>query len=638
MRSIAIAAVATLIVVGASAQTTMAPAVDQCSQFKRCSECVYDAFPPQALKMLSCQWCEETSVCSSNITGCATVRKSTDKGYKCNDLQCSAARNTGNIYWCRANTIAAAVFSFELLLITVLYWFWLHAISQVPWKYPMIHQALDRLQAGNPGEEVELESRVRATSGACPICHVDYGKQYPPGYVCFWCDVARFAFIPFVIGLGASLVSILSLFSLSLRPSFADWYYAIMLAVPHAVYVAFGAWVLLTRRPVVGDEEKRKTTFTELAFELKGRPLSKVFQLSAGGAAEPTVKAEAQPEQSESTLSEQDQHVDTIQSLELDTNFPASFREALREALRSDEYIAWTEQPSSTVILVDNRWLLSAFGAGMFTGFYLVILSGIDTSSYPAALLAPGAMRAAGFIALAFNGILLALTISSIHRQYVLTNKRLIFLSAGLFSSTHFIATELADVKSASVHGYSELGYNVLRFTWGCAVKPTRRMPVVRPADFVGIVGLEELLTKFSEHAPALDSSTLKGSMDQLRMTWRIHIGVLAFTASLAPIVLVAPRVLPSEMSLLALVIVWFICCVLAQRGWRVLSTTSAHLNLAKEWGRYSGFSLSRLMAPMSRVKSAAGKTKMVFRSVVRSESPTTQATAAQKQSKQTEL
>jgi hypothetical protein len=91
-------------------------------------------------------------------------------------------------------------------------------------------------------------------------------------------------------------------------------------------------------------------------------------------------------------------------------------------------------------------------------------------------------------------------------------------------------------------------------------------------------------------------------------------------------------------MSLLALVIVWFICCVLAQRGWRVLSTTSAHLNLAKEWGRYSGFSLSRLMAPMSRVKSAAGKTKMVFRSVVRSESPTTQATAAQKQSKQTEL
>jgi hypothetical protein len=561
----------------------------------------------------------------------------------CSDMQCAASKTTGNIYWCRGGTIATAFFAFALLILTLVYWTWMRAVHQLPWKYPRINQALDQVQSG---AAVTLVSRARASQGACPVCHVATGKTYAPGAVCFWCDVARFAFVPFAVGLGCSVVAIVSLFSLSLRPSFADWYYTLILVLPYGVYVAFGAWVLLTQRPVHGDEDQRATTFVSLAMELRGRDLSSIFTLQSGGDAHEdgghgagsatSLVMDSGDSPNASMVSELDQHADTMQSLELDTEIPSNFREVLRETMRPDEFIAWAERPSSSVIIVDSRWLICSFGAGAVFGMFFLLIASIPTSSYPSALMAASTMRFAGFVILLLSFLMLAVTASSLQRQYVLTNKRIFFMSSGIFSSVHMSATELDQVSHASLHGYQELGYTVLTFAWGTATRPGRKMPVLQPPPFVGVVGVEELLSKFSEFCHNVDSSSQKATYDQRRTTWRIHLGALVGFAAIAPTMLVSPQILPPDLALFSLLWCWFMCATIAQRGWRILSTTSAHLNLAKEWGRFGGgFSLSRLVPGAIGRRMPGRKPQAVVRSVVEAQSPTA---AAAKKNGATEL
>ncbi|GET85475.1 hypothetical protein, conserved [Leishmania tarentolae] len=88
---------------------------------------------------------------------------------------------------------------------------------------------------------------MAAATGYCPICRCRHPVRLGPGDVCFWCNVARFAFVPVSVALVSSSMVIVLSFAVSLKPWFADVYFAEVLLV---AYLSFGGfvWYIVRRR------------------------------------------------------------------------------------------------------------------------------------------------------------------------------------------------------------------------------------------------------------------------------------------------------------------------------------------------------------------------------------------------------
>lgn len=117
-----------------------------------------------------------------------------------------------------------------------------------------------------------------ATTSLCPICKVLQPAGLGVGEVCFWCGVARLAFMPLFIGLGVSVGTILLLFSLSLKPWFTDVYNGLTLSIAYLAYACGGLWVWRGRRtriPHVHDEQYRETGEGVRRNEEQPRPVRK---------------------------------------------------------------------------------------------------------------------------------------------------------------------------------------------------------------------------------------------------------------------------------------------------------------------------------------------------------------------------
>lgn len=80
-----------------------------------------------------------------------------------------------------------------------------------------------------------------AATGCCPVCKCRHPVHLGPGDVCFWCNVARFTFVPFSFCLLSSAIVIVLTFAVSLKPWFSDWYFTEVTVVAYAVYAGL-AW------------------------------------------------------------------------------------------------------------------------------------------------------------------------------------------------------------------------------------------------------------------------------------------------------------------------------------------------------------------------------------------------------------
>ncbi|TPP43101.1 putative integral membrane protein [Leishmania donovani] len=205
----------------------------------------------------------------------------------CPDMFCTASKTTNNIYICRAPSIAALVLGCILFVLSILLYTWMQTIHQLPWKYEPF---LSDLLAGRPrppdpaGDDGDTEAIVDdcrdtaavpdinpppavqrgdsaaspfrdrdggtedfgerggddAATGYCPICRCRHPVPLGPGDVCFWCNVARFAFVPVSLALLSSSIVIVLSFAVSLKPWFADIYFTEVLV---AAYLSFGGFV-----------------------------------------------------------------------------------------------------------------------------------------------------------------------------------------------------------------------------------------------------------------------------------------------------------------------------------------------------------------------------------------------------------
>jgi len=610
MRSLLLLALTVLV------STSGVTALRTCEDFQRCSECVYDAFESNMAKQaLRCAWCPAVNGCrnDTSCSGALTIAKNS----QCPDMQCRAASLFNNIYICR---FGAAFFIFVgavLLFDSVVFAAWLNCLWQKPWRFPNILDALDELPTAPKPPLLRL--RTRCDKGACPVCKVHHDRVFGPGQVCYWCDVTRRAFFPFALGTVSAVVALVTLFALSLRPSFADWYYSLLLFVPILAHGIFAAYVMNNQVPIVGDLHNRPTAFFSLALTLRFRALDAVFEVPVDEATEPAPEpitppiipslmaeetmAFTEPDRDAAPPTHEAFHVDTLHMLELDTTVPSAFRKRLKEDLKHDEFIVWWEKPAPSQVHVENRWLLHIFGVGVVTGVYCFIVGGLPESGFPRVLLSGEALRFIGLILVVVSAGVFAAVYAGSERVHVLTNKRLLMLTNGMLGSVHPWVTPLDHVGYATVWGYQELGYSVTGFSWETADAKPRKLPRVGMTSFVGVQNCGTLLQLFREHAPAI--KTKKAHIDRRKQqaAWRLHVTVNFALVVVAPIVIIASEVLPTGVAFVGLLLWWNIHGAVLHRAWRVLSTTSSPVTSKgsaalgwKEWNQ-SGFSVRKLFS-----------------------------------------
>ncbi|CAJ1985713.1 hypothetical protein conserved [Leishmania donovani] len=150
-----------------------------------------------------------------------------------------------------------------------------------------------RQQQQQPGQHALLHRAApivttTAATGYCPICRCRHPVPLGPGDVCFWCNVARFAFVPVSLALLSSSIVIVLSFAVSLKPWFADIYFTEVLV---AAYLSFGGFVWYVvryrrRAPLFcfETEEEREAKEEVWSSTRHRRPTSRLPSAAAGPA------------------------------------------------------------------------------------------------------------------------------------------------------------------------------------------------------------------------------------------------------------------------------------------------------------------------------------------------------------------
>ena len=274
-----------------------------CAEYTRCSECVYDATSVVMNRRttFNCIWCPKTGKCAADLApGSCPSNRTLTHNAECDDMQCAGAKFSGNIYMCRPGMVFAIIFSVFLIIISAVYALWYRVIQQGPWRYDNLDNALNRLCETHGGAWNASQKAARPEIlSADPIYVITKKEQKRSTYdewafgsteeERFWTNVKRYAFFPLAVGLLTGVISTVLLFTSSIRPFFADPYYALVLIFG---YGSIGVMVLYVRlfQPIA-DAGGVPETWINLAMFLRGRSIEKAFPIEL--ASDKKQKAEA---------------------------------------------------------------------------------------------------------------------------------------------------------------------------------------------------------------------------------------------------------------------------------------------------------------------------------------------------------
>ncbi|PBJ71636.1 hypothetical protein BCY84_16594 [Trypanosoma cruzi cruzi] len=580
----------------------------------------------------------------------------------CPDMSCSAAHTTNNIYICRPITIFWILLACILVLLDLGFYMWLHAIRQLPWKYePRLSQLLTGMptstlqpitpvrvnqeQAGSEGREVptavdmkeqtsnyhhsnninnhvddekgdphEHNSQHQQTQKQkrvlrnCPICKMAQPALLSPGHVCFWCDIARFGFIPLFIGTSAAGLSFMLLFCVSLKPWFADGFYAYLLLSAYISYALFGAHVYFRRASRVRVEAARETLYISLAIFLHGRSVLSVMPSLSEGEIVPSASASTSAQasplqrpvqpaeggvggkallQSNGLTTERirQKKGETAQLLNME-DLEHGIRKVLRQTLNRDECVLWCEKPEVSSVILYDLWLYLDLLAGLALGIWLFVASSVKDSSYVLVrLVGSTSMCVIGFVLILVFACLLMTTLSSSTRLYVLTDNRLLTIFNGFISPT-VTETELRSLRRASIYGCKMwTAKPELTFSWEVPVTE-RKLPPIKSQNFPCVIHLEEFLKYFKMVAPKfmpINDQIRKGIRHE-RKAWRLYLFFCIVLLHFLPIITFYPLFVPGFLSLLLLIIFGVVVLATVHRGVRAQHVTHTPLNLVDHW------------------------------------------------------
>ncbi|EKF26263.1 hypothetical protein MOQ_010055 [Trypanosoma cruzi marinkellei] len=434
----------------------------------------------------------------------------------------------------------------------------------------------------------------------------------PPGHVCFWCDIARFGFIPLFIGISTTGLSFMLLFCVSLKPWFADGYYAYLLISAYFSYALFGAHVYFRRASRVHVKAARETLYISLAIFLHGRSILSVMPFLLEGdivpSASASTSAQVSPLQRPLQLPEgggvggtallqgnaltteriRQKKGETAQLLNME-DLEHGIRKVLRQTLSRDECVLWCEKPEVSSVILYDLWLYVDLLAGMSLGIWLFVASNVKDSSYVLVRLVGSIpMCVIGFVLILVFVCLLMTTLSSTTRLYVLTDNRLLTIFNGFISPT-VTETELRSLRRASVYGYNMWTTKPeLTFSWEVPVTE-RKLPPIKSQNFPCIIHMEEFLKYFKMVAPTFMpiNEQIRNGIRHDRKAWRLHLFFCIVLLHFLPIITLYPLFVPGFLSLLLFIIFGVVVLATMHRGVRAQHVTHTPLNRVDHWASY---------------------------------------------------
>ncbi|KAG5487172.1 hypothetical protein CUR178_08184 [Leishmania enriettii] len=281
---------------------------------------------------------------------------------------------------------------------------------------------------------------------------------------------------------------------------------------------------------------------------------------------------------------------ETVHLLSSDVLSPP-YRKALKATLFRDEYILWCSQPHLRGVLMENKWLLLDLLAGLFFGFWMLMLSSVSDDTYAIVKLSGStAVAACGLMVVLGFALLLAVVIRSCGRLYVLTNERLITVYESVIEPV-VTATDLRSVRFAALYGYRSIWSRepVVDFSWEVPASE-RKMPAIKSHMFCGINGLGGFLHYFCAVAPQMPSrlKQMSESIRQDRIEWRMHVILCIGLFVTLPIITVYPHAVPDFLAAYLYVVALLLIFSTLLRGLRVQQMTCAPLNIAASWAPVS--------------------------------------------------
>jgi hypothetical protein len=633
-----------------------------CAQYSRCSECVYDSTSVVMNRrtIVACAWCPQTSTCAYDFGNTCPSNRTLTVNNQCEDMTCSAARVTGNIYLCRIGMMFALFLSIVLILLGGVYGLWYRVIQQAPWRYDNLESALRLLCDTHSGPWNASQKAPRPDIlSADPAYQITKKEQKRSTYdewafgstveERFWTYVKRYAFFPLAISVIAGVLSTFLLFTASIRPYFADMYYALLLL---SGYGSLGAMLTYVRLFQPTSASAAPQLWIDLAIFLRGRNIDKAFPVIANdaskakplpAAAQAVVAAASSPTPKITVTATSDKDAPEVvtkaasipdlaanklileaaekppltplgivenaiaddhatqtaaasSAFELDEGIPSDFRSKVQEIIKSDETVLWFEAPDRNVVGIEYNWMYSLFTVGLGFAVFLYVLSGAHP--YPPLLLPPSSLIVIALMLIVVFFYLFVVLSSGCKRINVLTSKRLIVVARSVGGAFSVNQVSFEEISYCVLIGYREMNHFIMTLGWERIVaNPPRRMPKIQTDAFIGVSKIDSLLRLL---IPRLKNKALPATFHDdlvhLRYVWRVHTAINIASIFLSPVMIVYSHIFPGGYGVLAMLLVMFVNSTLLHRALRVLTTTVAPITVETDGAKTDAFSVTKAL------------------------------------------
>eukprot|EP00760_Papus_ankaliazontas_P001155 PhM_4_TR10404/c0_g1_i1/m.21592 len=522
----------------------------ECYSFATCNACVLDGYDAYSRRQRLCSWNASVNQCTASSSLSATG-ESTASSVTC--VSCPFASIASNVYICEIEFALLLSLNIVIALMSIGGIVWAKTLAQRPWTYDAeaLRQCVARYFATTRGSpNVNLSHGFKSQCLGCFQRGVhtihdrgDAGHSQLLGadpQKCVWCLFTEVLPIPIVVSMAGVAVSMTTLLTMSLPPSFAVPFYIAILTVAMTAIMCTVVYAIALLPDVRSGPGVQSPwwhrLYLDVALVVAARRTARLATLL--GTDSNLRDVTSTPSRHENINPDDES---TEASPIVDTNRPLAdegdddveetdFLEPLPQAfclgftpLDDDETIVWWEKPRLVHILQEKRHILQTlfFISMMLIPIYLTATHwGVHTA-------------ASVFLALFFSASILIAV--SCDRAYVLTTRRCYVVSRSiLWRVFHCQHHDLAAVSSAYVTMSYISGERVASLSFGQPAVQGRRLPPLPSAEISCLRDTARCLHHFTKLTPPLTvspaNSTYVKSKQNERLLWMLVVVSLLFS------------------------------------------------------------------------------------------------------------
>eukprot|EP00760_Papus_ankaliazontas_P007842 PhM_4_TR13559/c0_g1_i1/m.87162 len=596
-----------------------------CTEYNACNKCVFDAYSYDTRESHNCGWDVRKDTCipiTSDVLAMNTndTLITSSMGHnKCGELKCTLAHISANVYACSPFSHIMLVLDLLALVWCVLHFGWVRTMARFPWRYGNIHEVVEhhlrnsmlsclilqrksRMGAMDGVYEMDQQQGQTQQQGLtndsrlldfCSMCRVPSAKPFRHGKVCPWCSVIRLSSIPLLIGYSTSLLSIFMLVSLSVRPAFDVPFKVFLFLLRVCVFVVYYIFVVRQLRKTTSDASMHVGLYILLLKnwfrDITCLNVPNVIHLVPVFIQEKNGKADE--ELGDYVMEE---FITPVEVVDVPNAFQQSIRhtipvvhwgeETVLTTSDENEFVLWYEKPLGKAVMIEQRHLLQGSACLVIASFSVFLLGVVEELPLHGHI-SRSSLLTLGVIGVFVFVVVFALILSSCDRLHVVTTRRIITYSMGVFGGVYMSAQDLKDVCCAAIHSYTEHSpMTIVSFQHPRIAG--RRLPPLPTSRFVCVRDVPGLMGIIRTHAPPLHPEHWKEYMETLRQEYRC-IMFAAMISVQAMFLVYYYEVIPVSTVTVMFIAAVGLCATAVHRGVRIHLTTTQVIRNEKPWSSW---------------------------------------------------